>query len=690
MNARPVDAEILRRHFVAIATCEYDDTGLKPLPGAVDEVAALSKWLCDETLGARRFAVQYPQLARNPTKQQIRDALEDPEPTRRWRRTDAAVLFVSGHGIDNGNAHFIMLKDSDTSRPLATAVKTADVVGWLTETKIDHLLVIMDMCYAGQAAIDTVRLSVQFPDTWLVLATATKEPARTGVLTSAVRQFLDKLNSPDGTGQQFNHGPYLRVDDFLGEIQVSLKAASQRLAILQQGLPDLKGTSFCLPNPLYRAEDDVPVTASRRDLALLAADLDAHWGPRARGVTDTSDPGWLFTGRVQLMRHLIQATTGKPGTLLVTGRAGSGKSAALARLVTLSDPGFVDRYAQRVEAISDDLKPAIGAVDVAVLATGKTAAEVMAQICRALGALPAGGSAPNLEDGKNAWRQWIQARDEPVTIVLDALDEASHPGEVLTGVLQELQPSDPAERRVRLLVGVRSPGGTGQPSAAGATAAKQRPLADLAEGVLTPAERLRVDEAPWWNRGDVVDYVVSLLLAPAGSPYRTGNSTGAKVIGEVLADAAGTSYLVARIAAAALAQRTEVIDPDDPGWRTAINDGVLGVFRDDLHKTLPDPDDRERAVHLLRAVAFAYGRGLPWRTIWPLVANAVADDPARYQAGEARSYGDYDIAWLLGNRIGAYLVTDQEDDITVYRLFHDDLRTTLRERWLDLLEEPAT
>ncbi len=228
MNARPVDAEILRRHFVAIATCEYDDTGLKPLPGAVDEVAALSKWLCDETLGARRFAVQYPQLARNPTKQQIRDALEDPEPTRRWRRTDAAVLFVSGHGIDNGNAHFIMLKDSDTSRPLATAVKTADVVGWLTETKIDHLLVIMDMCYAGQAAIDTVRLSVQFPDTWLVLATATKEPARTGVLTSAVRQFLDKLNSPDGTGQQFNHGPYLRVDDFLGEIQVSLKAASQR------------------------------------------------------------------------------------------------------------------------------------------------------------------------------------------------------------------------------------------------------------------------------------------------------------------------------------------------------------------------------------------------------------------------------------------------------------------------------
>ena len=478
------------------------------------------------------------------------------------------------------------------------------------------------------------------------------------------------------------------MEDFLAEIQERLHA-SQRLAVLQAGLPYLKGSSPCLPNPLYRAEDDVPVTVPRRDLALPSADLDAHWGPRSRGVTETSDAGWLFTGRVQLMRRLIEATTGEPRTLLVTGRAGSGKSAALARLVTLSDPSFVARYAQRIEAISDDLKPTIGAVDVAVLATGKTAAEVMTQICSALGAIPAAGSISSLENAKNAWRQWIRSREEPVTIVVDALDEAADPSGVLTGVLQELQPSDLSDRRVRLLVGVRSPGGTGQPSAARATGAKPRPLADLAEAVLTPAERLRVDEAPWWNHGDVVEYVVSLLLAPSESPYRIGDSTGAKVIGEVLADAAGTSYLVARIAAAALAQRAEVIDPEDPGWRAAINDGVLGVFRDDLRKTLPDPDDRERAVHLLRAVAFAYGRGLPWRTIWPLIANAVADDPARYPAGEAPSYGDSDIAWLLGNRIGAYLVTDQEDDITVYRLFHDDLRTTLRERWLDLLEEPV-
>jgi hypothetical protein len=108
--------------------------------------------------------------------------------------------------------------------------------------------------------------------------------------------------------------------------------------------------------------------------------------------------------------------------------------------------------------------------------------------------------------------------------------------------------------------------------------------------------------------------------------------------------------------------------------------GPRGVPR--LHTTLPEPADRQRAIHLLRAVAFACGRGLPWRQIWPRVANAVADDPDH-------TYGDRDIAWLLHSRLGAYLVTDHEDGITVYRLFHDVLRTTLREQADALLHPPA-
>jgi hypothetical protein len=137
---------------------------------------------------------------------------------------------------------------------------------------------------------------------------------------------------------------------------------------------------------------------------------------------------------------------------------------------------------------------------------------------------------------------------------------------------------------------------------------------------------------------------------------------------------------VARLAATALTQRSEPADPADPEWLGTLDEDVVGVFRADLNRAFPEPDARLRAVELLRAVAFAYGKGLPWGEIWPAVANAVADRQGKF--------GDRDIASLLASPISAYLVTDVDDDTTVYRLFHDALRGALRTRWRDLLGAP--
>lgn len=422
------------------------------------------------------------------------------------------------------------------------------------------------------------------------------------------------------------------------------------------------------------------VEAARRDLALRPADLEAHWDPRARGVATGSEGGWLFSGRTKLMVRLIQATTGDAQTVLVTGAAGSGKSAVLARLVTLSDPGFCARYADVVERIPADLRPDPGAIDVAVLATGKVPHEVMGQIYEAVtGSRPPTSSAvPTLDELRTAWWSWLETHDATITIVVDALDEAKNPDTLLTEVLAQLNPPDPARRRVRLIAGVRSPGGT-EDSGVGDHRLRERPLADLAEHALG-AIRLRVDESPWWEPEDLAEYATQLLIATDGSPYLAHeHREQAQQVAHTLTTKAGKSFLVTRIAATSLAHRPGRVDPNDPEWLATLAEGVLGVFRDDLHATLPDPADRQRAVHLLRAVAFAYGRGLPWRQVWPLVANAIADDPER-------TYGDGDIAWLLGSRLGAYLVTDQEDGITVYRLFHDALRSTLRERSHALLD----
>ena len=191
-------------------------------------------------------------------------------------------------------------------------------------------------------------------------------------------------------------------------------------------------------------------------------------------------------------------------------------------------------------------------------------------------------------------------------------------------------------------------------------------------------DRLQVDQAPWWQFGDVEDYVASILLGTEGSPY-PDQPEAVSAIARLVAGGSKESFLVAKLAAEQLAARADIVDPMDGSWQEAIHQGVLGVFRADLHQTLPEHHDRERAVHLLRAVAFSYGRGLPWGQIWPVVANAVADDDEIH-------YGNGDIAWLLSTRLGGYLVTDREDGVTVYRLFHDDLRTNLREHWRELLD----
>ena len=512
----------------------------------------------------------------------------------------------------------------------------------------------------------------ELPGTWLVLAsTARNEEAMPGALTGAIQEVIDELGG--SIGGKYGRDRFLTVEEFRLAIEEKL-GDSQRVVLVQGS--QTSGEHVCLPNPQYQPPPSAPTAPPRRDLALLKTDMKAHWVPRARGAPR----GWLFTGRADLMRRLIAAATGKPGAVLVTGGVGSGKSAVLARLVTLSDPDFRHQYADQIALIPADLKPPAEAVDVAVLATGKNGAQIMIQICRATGALDAKDPAPSVEDARAAWQHWLTLSGKPITLVIDALDEATNAGEVLTEVLQHLEGPGPGARRVRLIVGVRSTGGSDQGDPTSPAHTKQRQLADFAQDLLhiDPAHgRIQVDEAPWWVREDIVNYVTGLLRVSPDSPYNADESAATQEIAEVLVDAAGTSFLFAKMAAEQLAARGEVVDVHDPAWRASISQGVLGVFREDLHRTLPDPHDRLRAVHLLRAVAFAFGPGLPWRNVWPLVANDVADDPGRY--------GDTDIAWLLRTRLGGYLVTDHADGVTVYRLFHDDLRNILYQRWAELL-----
>jgi hypothetical protein len=668
--------EILRRHFVAIATATYEDPAWHDLPGVHDEVAVLRDWLCSDHLTERRFGWRWPELATDPSEDQIRVRLKGLAPNREWTDADAAVLYVTGHGVESDSSHFLILSTSELGMVASTALRTSDLIAWLADTPIEHLMIIIDACFAGQIAQEVLRLQRQFHRRWLILPSVMwNEFAVTGALTTAIGKFLDALKSAEG--RRYGEGPYLDVASFIQDVQNHL-GPGQSLHPLYGG--QLSGPHVCLPNPHYQVNPALPVGPARREMALLRQELETHWSPRSRGVTGDADPGWLFSGRKALMRKLIAAARGRPRVTVVSGGAGSGKSAVLARLVTLSDHQFVGDYAVEVAAVADDLKPAVGSIDVAVVATGKLHTQILKQICTALQVpTPDATTEPTVDKRLAQLHSWLNARTDPVTIVIDGLDEAADPDVLVREVLAFLEP-DTTAPKVRLLIGVRSIGTPRSGMTRMALPPDEMPLADLVESILD-AERISADETPWWNQTDVVTYVESILRHTPDSPYASVDDESTKDIANAVGSRAGRSFLVARIAASSLAARDTVVAADDPFWLQALDDGLLGVFRDDLHHTVTTPAARRRAVMLMRAVAFAFGSGLPWRGLWPLMATAVDEDGLQY--------GDSDILALLNSRLGAYLVTDRDDSTTVYRLFHDSLRDTLRDRWREVLRTPT-
>ncbi|SIT58649.1 hypothetical protein BQ8794_50751 [Mesorhizobium prunaredense] len=643
------DSEILRRYFIAIATDVYEANGTFAALDVDQEVASIRGWLTDQALGARRFdAEEYAALAHRPSLDQIKHSILK---QRRFTDGDAVVVYVTGHGITaTDNGHFIVLHDTDPL-DLADALRTADLIRWLAAHQgLTQAMIIIDVCQAGQLADNLPAvLTRDLPEGWFVILSAhAGVDAKLGAFSGAVAEFVEHLrHSTDAVARA---DEYLEPYRFIKPVVNYLRDHDlQKPLILTQPYQP----SVCLPNPGYEPGglEQVVTDPARRDLAILKQDMTTHWAVRAPVLAGV---GPVFTGRTVVMQELIDAATGPPGTFVVSGRAGSGKSSVLARLVTCSDPGFRADHAD-VLAIATPVPPE-GAVDIAVLATGKTSEQIAQQIGRVLGVQ---GPRPEATTAAKGWvdniRAVIAGRDRPLTLVVDALDEASDPSAVLSTVLERLNPR--GHPSLRLLLGVRSSGGeqTDEPA---------RELASVTIGLLG-ARQIRIDADDWWDPGDLRAYVGQVLAQP-GSPYGPAQipSVAAAVESE-----AGRSYLVAGLTARTLAESTEALAAGDPRLDVVLAQGSAQLVANDLRTSLHDARDRRRASILLRACALANGRGVPVR-IWPLLASAIAPNS---------SYGDSDVAWLLGHRLSGYLVRDIEDGLTVYRPFHDELRRVLAE-----------
>src|SRR5206468_10612886 len=125
---------------------------------------------------------------------------------------------------------------------------------------------------------------------------------------------------------------------------------------------------------------------------------------------------------------------------VITGAPGVGKSAVLARLATIADPEF--RCQTPLADVDPDTIPAEGCIDIAIHAKGKTTTEIVRAISTMAGVAT--------DDPDNLVRD-LAGRPQPLTIVIDALDEAKDPDSIADRVLKPITPLP----TVRLLIGTR-------------------------------------------------------------------------------------------------------------------------------------------------------------------------------------------------------------------------------------------
>ncbi|MEW2558533.1 AAA family ATPase [Streptomyces griseorubiginosus] len=679
---------------MVVAVDDYATADEEFTAGIRAQVETVTGWLAHPSLGPdRRFEVT--QSKELTCAEDLRAFLADQKLARvAW--DEALVVYVTGHGLRGmSRRHYLTFAGTDDERLLATAFPTSELVTQVLDSEAEHVLVLVDSCFAGSLKSE---LGVLFEElsaqrrklkTLAVITSGDFEQRpRLGEFTRLLELALAKARD-ESAGFTAPHLSLEEWEKLLGSVGEDNPELIQALWVW----PDSRRhePTLCLPNPHFQPREQV-VQAPRESVSLSASVLEQYWLSRASGRTDDEDPGWYFSGRQDLMRALVEFVRAGDGVLVVTGAAGSGKSALLARVVTLSDPLFVTvpRFAKVVQAIPAPLRPVVGGVDAAVLARGKSSLALIEDLLTAFGGTHSRGE-PALQALLQRIVTACEAKQGPVTVVVDGLDEAQEPAACLSDVIGPVARLRTRGGQVaaRLVVGMRSSARDVTDGRLQDTAADQ--LLDVLHTVLqaavgeayVPLTRLHTDGPQ--TRQDIAAYVRAVLQAQDDSPY-AGREEEAVEAAAVIAAAVAPSFLDARLAAAQLRSARDVQDLHDPGWRSRLLAGTTALLSSDLREVAEEQRvDLPVLLAVLRATAFGQGSGLPWAEVWPATVTALlgADAPAQDVVDTA-------IRTVRHSRLVGYLTASEEDARVTYRPVHQRVsEVLLREPGL-LVVDPLT
>ncbi|MEV0731884.1 ATP-binding protein, partial [Polymorphospora sp. NPDC050346] len=566
----------------------------------------------------------------------------------------ALVLLWCGHGVGSSTSLQLLASDSGSSE--AAGIGMDDVARCVAVSGASQLLLVLDTCFSGQALSATAvvakvleRRPPDSPYVWVGVLSSCQdlETAQDGLLGQRLRKLIDEGPRTALMRVRWSvHNEFIRGDDLCDAVLKEWDSDRQS--------PQFQGRGsawWMIRNPLFD-----PGAPERVVEHLLLA---------ARGGQQIDERSW-FTGRTVEVNQVVGwVRSGKPGVYVVTGSAGTGKSAIVGRVVSLSNPAERQRLLDNADLWGHD-DPGERSIHAHLHARGLTtdrAAEVVAAQLIRCRVLVAQAERHNAQELVGHVRRVVEAGTPPPVIVVDGLDEARGEAFDLAGELLVR-----LARYAVVVVSTRDVPGPGH-----------RP--DLVAG-LAPVAALDLDASEPHGRlsGDLFAYVRTRLIGvdPAMEPDLVANhlTSGAAL--------ASTPFLLARLVTDQL--RAAPVDTSAHGWQVRVAGSIEMAFDTDLAavetpvgRPLPEKMPAAEVARLmLVALTRGYGAGLP-EAEWLAAANATRTARVRFERD--------DVSWVL-NELGRYVVQDGEVGVAVYRLAHQSLADYIRQPYRANHETP--
>ncbi len=536
-----------------------------------------------------------------------------------------------GHGEYSDDGYFAALATSTEPLGSANSVPSRLFAETIRDRyrargdEADWFVVVLDTCGSSPGAAEIVQtLKGSLPPNTAIIATSTD--GGTANLGEFAQLLQEKL-------RWFPEEPEIKVAELVRRLEESLDIGGQHRPVHARLLP-----TAVIPRRAGLPMGLTTTVETYQELEAVLATADEatrnHFFPKARGA-EISEPAWYFTGRETERRQIAQwLHETESGLFVVTGEAGSGKSALLGMLLASTDPAITSALERMgYPTPAEDLLPPEHAFDAALHLSGATVGDAIGSLAGAIG-VPEATDADAL-----AAQAATAAAQRPRTLLLDALDE-SRDAVTIGALVRRLSNIN----GLRLVVGTRqslheSPDHPEPPDRAVLTA-----LGADQENTLT------LDR----DAGAIKEYTNRRLRDLFADRL---TETRIAELATQIADQQ-QPFLFSRLALHELKANPHLTEPDAAAdLQALLNSGHTGIFAHAV-KRLAELDPRIEA--LLHALAYARGNGLPHQGgIWATAASALS----------GLTVTDEHVSRTL-DAAAPYIMQGEEFGHTVYRLAH--------------------